>query len=295
MTQSLLLQQIIASVPADFADPGADCVRVRETMAPFHSQPVSPEVRIAIETHGGVRCGRYRLGTDEPRLMAFHCHGGAFVSCPLDHYHFYAEMIARQTGAEVFMPDYRLAPEHVFPAAHDDCFHAYQGLLASGCDPRRIVLMGESCGGSLALGLMVRARDAGLPLPACFVSLTGWFDLSLAGPEPTGNDPFLTPSWVRNRGRDYTAGRIPLADPRLSPAHAALAGLPPCYLQLAEHDTVREGVLTLATRAARAGVAVTLEAWPGLIHGWHGLANAGVPEALAAWSRIRTFMEGAVA
>ena len=80
--------------------------------------------------------------------------------------------------------------------------------------------------------------------------------------------------------------------PRISRAIQWLTGLPPLYLQVGQYDTVREGALTLATRAARAGVAVTLESWPGLIHGWHGLVNAGVPEALAAWAGIRRYVSG---
>ena len=295
MTRSARLQQIIDAVPADFADPAADYRRVRAMMAPFHSQPVGAELVIERREFGGVGCGQYRLPVQADAAVAFHCHGGAFVSCPLDHYHFYGEMIARRIGCQVVIPDYRLAPEHPWPAAHDDCLAAYRGLLESGVAPGRIVVLGESCGGSLGLSLLLRARDAGLPMPAAFVSLTGWFDLSVAGPTFDERDPFLTPEWVRNRARDYLAGRLALDDPRVSPAYAALHGLPPLYLQMAQFDTVREGVLKVALAAARAGVAVTLESWPGMIHGWHGLVNSGVEEAQAAWAAIRRFCEVHVA
>jgi len=152
--------------------------------------------------------------------------------------------------------------------------------------------MGESCGGSLALGLMVRLRDAGLPLPACFVSLTGWFDLAVSGELVPGRDPFLTPQWVRNRGHDYLAGQLDLDDPRVSPAYADLHDLPPMYLQIGQYDTVREGAITLAANALRCGVRVTVESWPGMIQGWHGLVTAGVPEATEAWAAIRSYIEG---
>ncbi|MDO8862063.1 alpha/beta hydrolase [Haliea sp. E1-2-M8] len=290
MSRSALLQQIIDAVPMDFADPAADYRTVRATMAPFHSQPVSADVLLEEREYGGVRCGVYRLPGQERAPLALHCHGGAFVSCPLDHYHFYGEIIARHAGCQVVMPDYRLAPEHPWPAAHDDCFSAYSGLLDSGVDPRRLVVMGESCGGSLGLGLLLRARDAGLPMPAAFVSVTGWFDLAVAGPHASERDPFLTADWVRNRGRDYLAGKLPLDDPRVSPASAALAGLAPLYLQVAQHDTMRQGALKLASRAVRAGVEVSMESWPGMIHGWHGLVNSGVEEAVVAWARIRDYI-----
>lgn len=188
------------------------------------------------------------------------------------------------------MPDYRLAPEHMFPAAHNDCFNAYCRLLDSGVRPEDIILMGESCGGSLAVGLMLRARDESLPLPRCFVSLTGWFDLSVFGPAVAGCDPFLTPEWVRNRARDYVGDQLSLNDPCVSPVFAKLQGLPPMYLQIGEYDTVREGALSVAASAIRAGVAVTVDSLPRMIQGLHGLVNAEVPEALLAWEHIRRYL-----
>lgn len=287
------LAAIVAAIPRGFADPSADHLHVRRTFAPFHGHPVRPELRIGFPEHGGVRCGWYTDATlpDAPRVL-FHCHGGAFVSCPLDEYHFYADMMLRHTGSAVLMPDYRLAPENPFPAAHDDCFHALAALLTSGVDPRRVVVVGESCGGGLALAALVRARDAGLPMPAGFVSVGGWFDLSVSGPEiEPGRDPFLTPGWVRARGRDCTGGAVPLDDPRVSPAFADLRGLPPMYLPVAQYDTVREGALRVAASATRAGVRVLLESWPGVVHAWQGLADQGVPEAVEGWCRVRAFID----
>jgi acetyl esterase/lipase len=288
--QSKELQAIISMIPRDFADPAADFHAVRAMFAPFHGHPTAADFEVEITTYGGVRCGDYTVRGTAPSLTAFHCHGGAFVSTPLDDYHFYAEIIARHLACRVVMPDYRLAPEHPWPAAADDCFDAYRGLVQGGTDPATIVLLGESCGGSLAVGLLLRLRDEGLPLPAGFVSLTGWFDLSVAGPAVPGRDPFLTREWVRNRGRDYLAGQFALDDSRVSPAYADLRGLPPLYLQIGQFDTVREGAIALGVNALRAGVAVTMESWPGMIQGWHGLVTAGVPEADRAWSAIRCFV-----
>lgn len=290
MGTSAELQAVLASIPTDFAAPEADYLAVRKTFAPFHGHPVGNDLQVEIAELGGVRCGNYALAGNAADLVTFHCHGGALVSCPLDVYHFYAEMIARQVGCDVVMPDYRLAPENPYPAAHDDCFYAYRGLLESGRDPRSIVVMGESCGGLLAVGALLRARDEGLPMPLCFVSLTGWFDLSVQGPAAPGKDPFLTAEWVRNRGHDYLNGQMALDDPRVSPAYAELAGLPPLYLQIGEYDTVRFGAERLAAAARNAGVVVTEEPWPGMVQGWHGLVNAEVPEASAAWAAIRNYV-----
>jgi len=292
--QSKELQAIISMIPRDFADPAADFHAVRAMFAPFHGHPTAADFVVEITTYGGVRCGDYAQQGAASSLTAFHCHGGAFVSTPLDEYHFYAAIIAGQLDCRVVMPDYRLAPEHPYPAAADDCFNAYCGLVRSGTDPATIVLLGESCGGSLAMGVLLRLRDEGLPLPAAFVSLTGWFDLSVSGPAVPGRDPFLTPEWVRNRGRDYVAAQFKLDDPRVSPAYADLRGLPPLYLQIGQFDTVREGAIALGVNALRAGVAVTMESWPGMIQGWHGLVTAGVPEANCAWSAIRRYVQALI-
>lgn len=303
------LADILALVPPDFADPAADYVAVRAMLAPFHGHAVPAHIAVDKSALGGVRVGWYRSDdrgnrgdsgdsghrNESQEAVAFHCHGGGFVACPLDDYDFYGAMLVDQLGLAVVMPDYRLAPEHPFPAAHEDCLNAYRGLMESGVDPAQVVVMGDSCGGGLALSTLVAARAEGLPMPACYLSVSGWFDLSVASPAQGGPDPFLSAAWVRNRGRDYAAGRVPLDDPRLSPAFADLSGLPPLYLPVAQYDTVREGVLALAATAMRAGVVVTLESWPGMVHGWHGLAGAGVPEATRAWQRARIFVERSLA
>ena len=290
------LADILALVPADFADPEADYRAVRAMMAPFHGHPVPRHVTVTETQLGGVRSAWYDDSRQPGRSrVVFHCHGGGLVSCSLDDYSFYGAMLSEQLDARVVMADYRLAPEHPFPAAHEDCLAAYRGLLESGVDPAQVVVSGDSCGGLLGLGTLLAARDAGWALPACFVSISGWFDLSVAVEAAgDGRDPFLTAAWVRNRGREYAAGRVALDDPRISPIFADLDGLPPLYLPVGERDTVREGALELAAAAVRAGVAVTLESWPGMVHGWQGLVGAGVPEAVAAFARTRQYLDAIV-
>jgi monoterpene epsilon-lactone hydrolase len=289
------MAEMVALIPADFADPDADYRQVRAMLAPFHGHAVPPHITVRETTLGGVRAAWYEDSTAPPRDgVAFHCHGGALVSCPLDTYHFYGAMLVEQLGLKVVQPDYRLAPEHPYPGAHDDCLQAYEGLLASGVDPARLVVMGDSCGGGLALNTLLSARDEGLPMPACFVSISGWFDLSVAIPHIGERDPFLSTPWVRHRGIDYTAGTVPLNDPLVSPAYADLSGLPPLFLPVAQHDTLREGVLHLARSALDAGVSVTTESWPGAIHGWQGLVSVGVPEAVAFWRRTKSYVDHAL-
>ncbi len=134
----------------------------------------------------------------------------------------------------------------------------------------------------------------GLAPPACFLSISGWFDVSVPDPVEGGGqprDPFLTAAWVRNRGREYAAGQVALDDPRLSPVYADLTGLPPLYLPAGQYDTLRKDTEALARAATDAGVSVTAESWPGMVHGWQGLVSAGVPEAVAAFARARAFLD----
>ena len=212
------LADILALVPPDFADATADYAAVRAMLAPFHGHAVPAHVSVDKSSLGGVRVGWYRSDAEggdtidaiDTIGIAFHCHGGGFVACPLDDYDFYGAMLVDQLGLSVVMPDYRLAPEHPFPAAHEDCLDAYRGLMESGVDPAQVVVMGDSCGGGLALSTLVAAHAEGLPMPACYVSISGWFDLSVEVPDVEAPDPFLSAPWVRNRGRDYSAGRVPL-------------------------------------------------------------------------------------
>ena len=195
------MTDILALVPSNFADPNADYAAVREMLAPFHGHRVPEHVSVTPLTLGGVAAASYDdVDAGGSDVVVFHCHGGGFVSCPLEAYHFYGAMLVEQLGARVVMPDYRLAPEHRYPAAHDDCLAAYAGLLESGVDPDSLVVMGDSCGGALALSTLISARASGLSMPACFVSVSGWFDLSVADEGDGVGDPFLSAAWVRNRG-----------------------------------------------------------------------------------------------
>ena len=141
------------------------------------------------------------------------------------------------------------------------------------------MVSGDSCGGLLGLGVILAARDEGLALPACFVSISGWFDVSVAVENPGGGrDPVphrRVGAQPRAGVRSRTAG---LDDPRLSPAYADLSGLPPLYLPVGQHDTLRQGTEALARAAMDAGVAVTAESWPGMVHGWQGSSRRGCPK-----------------
>jgi monoterpene epsilon-lactone hydrolase len=293
---SELLNQVISGMPADFADPRDDYLKTREKFAPLHSQPLKPDTSVRISEVGGVRVGWLTSSSSDPdRGAVLFFHGGAFVSCDLAAYLFYAEFIADGVGVPVLTVDYRLAPEHPYPAALDDCMAAYEGLLDQGQAPDRLVFVGDSCGGGLALATLLRARDGGLPLPAGLVCLSGWIDLDTCGYGPDGPhtpDPFISEGFLRARASDYLGAG---GDPHgawASPGRAALDGLPPLLFQVGETDVCRLDAERASGRARDAGVDAQLDVVAGGVHGIQGLVSLGVPEAVAAWQSVRRFTDG---
>jgi len=275
--------------------PGLGFEEARERLEGVHGHPVSGDARVAWTELGGVRCAWVatpECGAGDRTLVL--CHGGAYIAAGGDGYLFYAEMLARACRMRVLLVDYRLAPAHRHPAALEDCAAAYQGLIESGVAPSRMAWIGDSCGGGLTVGGLVLLRRRGAPMPACAVTLGGWFDLEASGESathPVGRELFASPEFTRARGRDYVGPKGSLRDPLASPIHADLEGLPPLLLQVGQVDLTRSDALTLADRAGRAGVDVTLEIDPGMIHGYQGLARAGIPEAAAALTRVARYLE----
>jgi acetyl esterase/lipase len=293
---SELLHQIVAGMPASFADPDDDFTATREKMAPLHGHSLAVDTSVDYVEMGGVPAvWLLRPASDAARGTVLFCHGGAFVSCDASAYQFYAEFVADWVGVPVLTVDYRLAPEHRFPAALDDCATVYRALLGRGHDPGRVLCLGDSCGGGLALATAARARDTGLPVPAGVVSLSGWTDLDTAGyapPAPVTRDPFITEGFLRARGRDYLGDDGDPHAPDASPGRGVLAGLPPLLLQVGETDLCRVDAELLTHRARRAGVDARLDVVAGGIHGVQGLVNLGVPEARAAWESVRRVADG---
>ncbi|MDT0617109.1 alpha/beta hydrolase [Salinisphaera sp. P385] len=217
-------------------------------------------------------------------------HGGGYVfGSPATHRALTGHL-ALATGATVRVPDYRLAPEHPFPAARDDALAVYRWLLDRGIEPSRILFAGDSAGGGLALSTAMALHEAGLPQPAGLALISPWADLTGSGRSMTTHadiDPMLTTDFAAYAARAY-AGDRPLADPGLSPLFGDFHGLPPMLVHLADDEIlVSEGLATV--KAARAaGVPVTLTRFPDLWHVFH--LHAGLlPEADAAVAEIADF------
>jgi monoterpene epsilon-lactone hydrolase len=280
--------------------PAGDPLEVaRDKLNAVHGHAVAQDVGVEWTRYGGVDCAWVDTPESEgSNRVLMLCHGGAYIAAGRDGYLFYAEMLSRPCRARVLLVDYRLAPEHRFPAALDDCVNAYRGLVAAGGAPDRIGFIGDSCGGGLAVASLLRLRELGAELPALAVSLGGWFDLEATGESaraPIGFDPFAQPEFIRERGRDYLGEGGDPRDPLASPVHADLQGLPPLLLQVGQVDLTRDDAVRLAATAGRAGVDVTLEIHPRMIHGFQGLANAGIPEAREALARVAAYVAARIA
>ncbi|MFJ9721308.1 alpha/beta hydrolase [Streptomyces sp. NPDC101209] len=225
-----------------------------------------------VATRTTVLGGRPTLELEPAELSTpgrlLYLHGGGYViGSPHTHAGLVGEL-ARRAGLRTVSVDYRLAPEHPFPAAVDDGLAAYRELLATGTDPRDLVVAGDSAGGGLSIATLLAAREAGLPQPAAVVVLSPWVDLTLAGGSiraKEGVDPIFTESDLRAYA-DLYVGEGDRAQPLASPLFADLTGLPPLLVQVGANELLLDDAVRLAGRAGADDVEVTLEIGPGLPH-----------------------------
>lgn len=231
-------------------------------------------------------------GADQPVLL--YIHGGAYVMCSPATHRALTGAFARR-GFQVYAPDYRLAPEHPFPAALDDAVAVYRALLARGIVPGRILLGGESAGGALVLSLMLRLRELGLPLPAAAVTFSPWTDLAATGASLQANstrDAMFDGATVARTAQLYLGEASP-RDPLASPLFADLAGLPPLLIHVGADEVLRDDSTRLAARARAAGMLVELETWPVVPHGWQVFQGL-IPEAGRSVEQAAAFLRSHV-
>ncbi|HEV2864172.1 MAG TPA: alpha/beta hydrolase [Pyrinomonadaceae bacterium] len=239
---------------------------------------------------GGVR-GEWLTPPDAGPGAVLYIHGGGYVSCSPSTHRPIAAALARGTGRRVFSPDYRLAPEHRYPAALDDAVAAYEWLLGQGLPPASVSLAGDSAGGGLVLGTLLRLRDAGRALPACAVCFSPWTDLAGEGESVAGNDgrcQMFRPSNVGEFASAYLGGASPF-DPYASPARADLGGLPPVLLQVGSTELLLDDSRRVHAKILEAGGRSELEVYEDIFHCWQMLDGI-VPEAGEALRRASLFI-----
>ena len=230
-------------------------------------------------------------GAEADRAVLYLHGGGYVVGSPASHREL-AGRLSAAAGARVLVIDYRLAPEHPFPAAVDDATAAYRWLFEQGVDPSRTAVCGDSAGGGLAVAALVALRDAGDPMPAAGVCLSPWVDLEGLGESMTARaklDLMVGREGLLESAAMYLAGadaRTPLA----APLYADLQGLPPLLIQVGTSETLYDDSIRLEGRARAAGVDVTLQTWEEMVHVWHLFAPL-LPEGQQAIEAIGEFLK----
>jgi acetyl esterase/lipase len=239
---------------------------------------------------GGERVDAPGAGASAPVLL--YLHGGGYIACSPETHRPLVASLARRVTGRAWVPDYRLAPEHPYPAALDDARGAWRHLVeVEGVAPERVVVAGDSAGGGLALALAMALRDGGGAMPAALVLFSPWTDLAATGASLEENSErcaMFAGDTIRRAARFY-AGSADPRTPLLSPLYGDYHGLPPLLLHASRDEVLRDDTVRVAERARAAGVPVELALWPHVPHVWQFFA-AVLPEARASLAASAAFI-----
>jgi acetyl esterase/lipase len=228
----------------------------------------------------------------DDQFVLYYLHGGGYVIGSIRSHRKMVSRIASAAGCRALLIDYRLAPEHPFPAALEDALTGYRWLLSQGYDPDKMAMGGDSAGGGLALATMVALKDAGEPLPAAAMLLSPWTDLTGTGETirtVNWRDPVLNPKLGVRWALWYLGDSDP-TNPLISPLFADLTGLPPLLIQVGTKEMLLDDSRMFADRAQQAGVQVELDIWDGMFHVWQAFAPT-LPEGNRAIEKLADFFE----
>lgn len=295
---SFMFEGTVAFLRRDWDDTAAwPFARLRAEM---DARPSPKDFVRRVEAHdqplGGVPAVSYVPRAVRHRGVVLFFHGGSYIFGSARTTH--AELLARlavESGTRVVGPDYRLAPEHPFPAQRDDALAVFDALVAGGIAPGDIVLAGDSAGGNLALVVAMALRDRGGPQPAALALVSPWIDLTMPGAtyETNAAYDYGTRDGLVQQAKAF-AGDVPLDDPRVSPTYGRLDGLPPTLVEAGDAELLHDDIVALADKMKRAGVDATLYVAPGMPH------NAAVfaafhPSGRAAAAELARFVEAHLA
>lgn len=282
--------EIVRSAPVDFTAPPRVARDAFEAI--FAEAPRPDSIRYEAAEVGGVRGLWARTDAPEGDRAIIYLHGGGFLVGSSKAYAALAGSLAEAAGIDTFIVDYRLAPEHPYPAAPDDALKVYRSMLWAGM--KSIAVVGDSAGGALVMSLLLRARYHGLAMPACAVLWSPWLNLACDTESYDRNaavDPTLDKAGLLAVARHYAGEKRP-EDEALRPLTTSLDGLPPLLVQVGSIEILLDDAVALAARAAAANVRLRLEVYPGLPHVFQNFAGL-LSEAAQALQESATFIRNA--
>jgi monoterpene epsilon-lactone hydrolase len=288
-------QQLDSLLQMMKAQPIAQAPTLEQQRAGFEQMaamfPVDADIKREPVTANGVKSEWVSAPDADSGRAILYLHGGGYVIGSIATHRSLAARLSRAAKARVLVIDYRLAPEHPFPAAVDDSVAAYRWMLAQGLKPSRIAVAGDSAGGGLTAATLVAIRDAKLPVPAAGALLSPWVDMEGIGESMTTKDsvdPMVHKEGLLGMAKAYLGGQNPRS-PLAAPLYADLAGLPPLLIQVGTSETLLDDAARLAERAKKAGVNVTYEPWENMIHVWQIFAPM-LDEGQQAIEKIGAFV-----
>ncbi|NRA08100.1 MAG: alpha/beta hydrolase [Myxococcales bacterium] len=274
-------------------DGSLDVAAMREGMEAMTATAELPEGTRCTPCEVARRPAEWVEGPDaDASRVLLYFHGGGYVIGSIATHRGLVARIARVAGIRGLVLDYRLAPEHPFPAAVEDATAAYRFLLEQGITPEGIAIGGDSAGGGLTFATLVALRDSGIPLPAAAIALSPWVDLEGTGESMSSKadaDPMVGREGLLEMARLYLGEADPKT-PTAAPLHADLAGLPPLYVQVGTAETLLDDATRIAERARAAGVQIELEPFEDLVHVFQAFAPH-VPESLEAIEKLGAFLK----
>ena len=294
MAKSLELEQVIALVQSREVDESQGATEGRRRSFERMTDDFTIEVpaRYSRVNAGGVTAEWVTAeGASDSRVVLYFHGGGYIIGSPRTHRAMLAHL-SRDASARVLSLDYRLAPEHPFPAPVEDSVAAYRWLLSEGYDPARTAVAGDSAGGGLTVAMMVQTRYVGLPLPGAAVCISPWVDMEGLGESMktrAAADPMVGRENLMVSAKTYLGGADPRA-PLAAPLYADLHGLPPILIQVGDAEVLLDDSTRLAGIAREAGVEVQMDVWDDMIHVWHVFAPI-LPEGKQAISQAGEFIK----